>query len=358
MSEDLKALRTQINEVDNKIIDLLEKRSEIVKQIGAIKREKGLSFYAPERENQIYKTLNSLKLTYMNKNSLKSIFREIMSASIKMEEPLTISYLGPEATFTHQAAIEKFGISLYYQPEESIEDVFFDVEQERADFGVVPIENSIEGVVNYTLDMFVNSNVKIVSEIMVDIKHNLLSKSTSLSEIKTVYSHPNALGQCKNWLKKHLPNAILLETASTAKAAKIAAKDKSAAAISSLAASSLYDLNVVAKGIEDKINNVTRFLVIGKHLPSPSGEDKTSVMFSIYDKVGALYSILKIFYDNQINLTRIESRPSKQENWSYIFYVDVDGHIESESVKKAFENLSQLVPFVKLLGSYPKYIYK
>ncbi len=333
-------------------------RSEIVKEIGLIKRKQGLSFYAPERENQIYKMLDDIKLTYMNKNSLKSIFREIMSASIKMEEPLTISYLGPEATFTHQAAIEKFGTSLYYKPEESIEDVFFDVEQDRADFGVVPIENSIEGVVNYTLDMFVNSNVKIVSEIMVDIKHNLLSKASSLSEIKTVYSHPNALGQCKKWLKKHLPNAMLLETTSTAKAAKIATKDKSAAAISSLAASILYDLNVLAKGIEDKVNNVTRFLVIGKHIPPPSGEDKTSLMFSIHDKVGALYSILKIFYDNQINLTRIESRPSKQENWSYIFYIDIDGHIESVSVKKAFDSLKEIVPFIKLLGSYPKYIGK
>lgn len=355
--DDIKQLREEISSLDRKIVELLEKRSGIVKKIGELKRREGLSFYAPERENQIYKAIDNLNLIYLSKSSLKAIYKEIMSAAIKMEEPLRISYLGPEATFTHQAAIEKFGMSLYYQPEESIEDVFLDVEAERADFGVVPIENSIEGVVNYTLDMFVNSNVKIVSEIMVDIKHNLLSKADSLSEIKVVYSHPNALGQCKNWLKKHLPNATLLETSSTAKAAKIASKEKSAAAISSLAASNLYDLNVIAKGIEDKLNNVTRFLVIGKHIPSPSSSDKTSLMFSIYDKVGALFSILKIFYDKQINLTRIESRPSKQENWSYIFYVDIDGHIESENVKKAFESLSALVPFVKLLGSYPKYIY-
>ncbi len=347
-------IRKQISDIDKKIIELLEKRADLVKEVGDLKRRYRLPFYSPDREKKIYKMIEENARGNFPLKSLKNIFREIMSASIKLEEPLTISYLGPEATFTHQAAIERFGLSLHYIPEESIEDVFMDVEQDRADFGVVPIENSIEGVVHYTLDMFVNSSVKIVSEIYIDIKHNLLSKAQSLELIKAIYSHPNALGQCKGWLKKHLPNVPLYETVSTAKAAKIAEKDKEAAAIASLAASEIYGLNVLASGIEDKTNNTTRFLVIGKYIPKPTGDDKTSFMFSIKDRVGALYEILAPFYKNRINLTRIESRPSRQKSWSYIFYVDVEGHIEDEKLKNALKEVEKLTVFLKILGSYPR----
>jgi len=350
----LNSLREQITDIDKKIIELLERRADLVKEVGDLKRRYRLPFYSPDREKKIYKMIEEYAKGSFPLKSLKNIFREIMSASIKIEEPLTISYLGPEATFTHQAAIERFGLSLHYIPEESIEDVFMDVEQDRADFGVVPIENSIEGVVHYTLDMFVNSSVKIVSEIYIDIKHNLLSKAHSLEEIKAIYSHPNALGQCKGWLKKHLPNVPLFETVSTAKAAKIAERDKEAAAIASLAASEIYGLNVLASGIEDRTNNTTRFLVIGKHIPKPTGDDKTSFMFSIKDRVGALYEILAPFYKNRINLTRIESRPSRQKSWSYIFYVDVEGHIEDEKLKNALKEVEELTVFLKILGSYPK----
>ena len=354
VSVKLNALREKISDIDIKIIELLEERADLVKEVGDLKRMHRLPFYSPDREKNIYRMIEEHARGNFPVKSLKNIFREIMSASIKLEEPLTISYLGPEATFTHQAAIERFGLSLHYVPEESIEDVFMDVEQDRADFGVVPIENSIEGVVHYTLDMFVNSSVKIVSEIYIDIKHNLLSKAQSLEEIKAIYSHPNALGQCKGWLKKHLPNVPLFETVSTAKAAKIAERDRSAAAIASLAASEIYGLNVLASGIEDKTNNTTRFLVIGKHIPKPTGDDKTSFMFSIKDRVGALYEILAPFYKNRINLTRIESRPSKQKSWSYIFYVDVEGHIEDEKLKNALKEVEKLTIFLKILGSYPK----
>lgn len=350
----LNSLREQITDIDKKIIELLERRADLVKEVGDLKRRYRLPFYSPDREKKIYKMIEEYAKGSFPLKSLRNIFREIMSASIKIEEPLTISYLGPEATFTHQAAIERFGLSLHYIPEESIEDVFMDVEQDRADFGVVPIENSIEGVVHYTLDMFVNSSVKIVSEIYIDIKHNLLSKAHSLEEIKAIYSHPNALGQCKGWLKKHLPNVPLFETVSTAKAAKIAERDKEAAAIASLAASEIYGLNVLASGIEDRTNNTTRFLVIGKHIPKPTGDDKTSFMFSIKDRVGALYEILAPFYKNRINLTRIESRPSRQKSWSYIFYVDVEGHIEDEKLKNALKEVEELTVFLKILGSYPK----
>ena len=351
---ELNKLRDRITDIDRKIIELLEERATLVKKVGELKRKHGLPFYSPDREKKIYKMIEENSSGDFPVKSLKNIFREIMSASIKLEEPLTISYLGPEATFTHQAAIERFGLSLHYLAEESIEDVFMDVEHDRADFGVVPIENSIEGVVHYTLDMFVNSSVKIVSEIYIDIKHNLLSKARSLEEIKAIYSHPNALGQCKGWIKKHLPNVPLYETVSTAKAARIAEKDPTAAAIASLAASKIYNLNVLASGIEDKTNNTTRFLVIGRQIPKPTGDDKTSFMFSIKDRVGALYEILSPFYKNKINLTRIESRPSRQKSWSYIFYVDVEGHIENEKLKKALEEVEKLTVFLKILGSYPK----
>ncbi len=352
--EELDKIRKKISDIDLKIIEMLEDRALLVKDVGKIKRNKNIPFYSPDRETKIYEMIEKNAKGEFPVKSLKTIFREIMSASIRLEEPLVISYLGPEATFTHQAAIERFGLSLHYTPEESIEDVFMDVEQERADFGVVPIENSIEGVVNYTLDMFVNSSVKIVSEIIIDIKHNLLSKSERLEQIKTIYSHPNALGQCKSWIKKHLPNVALFETTSTAKAAKIAEKDATVAAIASLAASDIYALNVLARGIEDKSNNITRFLVIGKEIPKKSGNDKTSFMFTIKDKVGALYQILEPFYKNSINLTRIESRPSKQKNWSYIFYVDIDGHLEDEKIQTSLKEIEKFTVLLKILGSYPK----
>jgi len=352
--EKLDTIRKNISDIDKEIIKLLEKRAELVKEVGAIKRSRKMPFYSPDRETKIYKMIEENARGTFPTKSLKTIFREIMSASIKLEEPLVISYLGPEATFTHEAAIKRFGLSLHYIPEESIEDVFMDVEAERADFGVVPIENSIEGVVNYTLDMFVNSSVKIVSEIIIDIKHNLLSKSNSLDKVKAIHSHPNALGQCKSWIKKHLPNVMLFETTSTAKAAKIAEKDPSVAAIASSAAADIYSLNVLAKGIEDKTNNITRFLVIGSDIPQKSGNDKTSFMFTIKDKVGALYQILEPFYRNSINLTRIESRPSKQKNWSYIFYVDIDGHINDKLVQESLKEIEKFTVLLKILGSYPK----
>ncbi len=352
--EELSRLREEISRLDRRIIELLDERAKLVKEVGRLKRRSGLPFYAPDRENHIYRMIEDAASGEFPKKSLRVIFREIMSASIKLEEPLVISYLGPEATFTHQAAIERFGLSLHYIPEESIEDVFMDVEAERADFGVVPIENSIEGVVSYTLDMFVNSSVKIVSEIIIDIHHNLLSKSSRLEDIKAIYSHPNALGQCKSWIRKHLPNVPLFETTSTAKAAKIAEKEPTAAAIASQAAADIYGLNVLARGIEDKIDNITRFLVIGKQIPAKSGNDKTSFMFTIKDRVGALYHILEPFYRNGINLTRIESRPSRQKSFSYIFYVDIEGHISDERVKNALAEMEKYTVMLKILGSYPK----
>lgn len=346
-------LRDKISYIDERIIELLDERMSCVKNIARLKQELKLPFYVPEREKEVYERAFAKAKIFPHKG-LELIFREVMSASLSLERPLRIAYLGPEATFTHQAAIKRFGLSLDYLPEERIEDIFLDVENERADFGVVPIENSIEGVVNYTLDMFINVNVYIVSEIILEIKHALMNKSGKAEDVKAIYSHPNALAQCRGWLKRHFPDVPTFETTSTAKAARIVRENTEAAAVASQAASELYRLKLIADGIEDKLNNVTRFLIIGKYISHRSGKDKTSVMFSIKDKVGALYYILKPFYENGVNLTRIQSRPSGKGPWSYVFYIDLLGHIEDGCVKKSIDAIKKETMLLKILGSYPR----
>ncbi len=351
-SVSINSLRNRISRIDEKIVELLDERMSCVQEIARLKRKSNLVFYAPDREKEVYNNvLNKAKL--FPDKGLKIIFREVMSASLSLEKPLRIAYLGPEATFTHQAAIKRFGLSLEYLPEERIEDIFLDVENERVDFGVVPVENSIEGVVNYTLDMFMNTNVYIVSEIILEIKHALMNKSGKAEDVKAIYSHPNALAQCRGWLKKNFPDVPTFETTSTAKAAKIAQENRDTASIASQAASELYNLKIIANGIEDRLNNITRFLVIGKYIPHRSGRDKTSIMFSIKDRVGALYHILKPVYENGVNLTRIQSRPSGRGAWDYVFYVDLCGHIEDDCVKKSIDKIREETVFLKVLGSYP-----
>jgi len=277
-----------------------------------------------------------------------------MSASLSLEKPLRIAFLGPVATFTHQACMQHFGLSGDFVPKKDIADVFDDVEKGRADFGVVPIENSTEGVVSHTLDKFVQSNLKIYSEVMLEISLALLNKTGKVSDIAKVCSHPHAIAQCKNWVKSNLPKALVIDVSSTALAAQMAAEDSSTAAIASIAAASLYDLRVIEKNIEDNSNNYTRFLVIGKNLANKTGRDKTSLMFAIKDAPGALYTMLKPFASRGINLTKIESRPIKTKAWEYVFFVDLDGHMADEPVKDAVAELEKSCSFLKILGSYPK----
>ena len=347
-------LRDGIDSIDLKILELLNKRAALVIEVGKVKSREHKEFYVPDREREVLKRLTDSNQGPFPNQALKNVFREIMSASLSLEKPLRIAFLGPAATFTHQACMQHFGLSGEFIPKKDIADVFDDVEKGRADFGVVPIENSTEGVVSHTLDKFVNSNLKICAEVMLEISHALLNKSGKASDIAKVCSHPHALAQCKNWVKNNLPNALVFDVSSTAMAAQMASEDPSTAAIASIAAATLYGLQVIENNIEDNSNNYTRFLVICKSEAKRTGHDKTSVVFAIKDAPGALYSMLKPFAERGINLTKIESRPIKTKAWEYLFFVDLDGHITETPVKEALDELEKSCSFLKVLGSYAK----
>lgn len=351
--EEIGKLRKEIDKIDLQILRLLNERARIALRIGEIKRKNRLSIHAPQREREIYERLERENRGPFPNEALKVIFREIISASLSLEQPLRVAYLGPKATFTHLACMKQFGFFANYIPVNSIREVFMEVEKGRAEYGVVPIENSTEGVVNHTLDMFVQSDLKIISEVMQEVSHHLLSLTGKMSDVKCVYSHPHAIAQCSKWIEKNLVHIPIVEVSSTARAAEMCVDDPAAAAIASELAAELYGLKVIQSHIEDFTNNFTRFLVISRNYAPRTGKDKTSIMFSIKDKVGALYSVLKIFKDYDINLTKIESRPSRQKAWDYIFFVDLEGHVEDEDVKKALEELENHCVFMKVLGSYP-----
>ncbi|HCC68699.1 MAG TPA: prephenate dehydratase [Nitrospiraceae bacterium] len=350
--EELDKLRGEIDEIDSEILKLLNKRAQVVLSIGKIKQNDKVGFHSPEREREIFERLRKLNPGPFPNDALKTVYREILSASLYLEQPLKVAYLGPAATFTHLAALRQFGSSARYIPEVSIRGVFEAVNRARADYGVVPIENSIEGVVSYTLDMLIDSELKIASEIMLEVSHNLLSKSGKKPDIKQIYSHPQAAAQCRIWLEENIHGIPIIDATSTANAAELAAREPSSAAIASELAASVYDLMFVERGIEDYRDNYTRFLVISKNFPSRTGQDKTSIMFSIKDRPGALYDILTPFKKAKINLTKIESRPSKRKAWEYIFFVDMVGHIEDGVVKKAIEEMKEGCLYLKVLGSY------
>lgn len=349
----LKDLRQKIDELDRKIIQLLNDRTGLVQEIGKLKSKEGRSVYAPDRETEIYQKIDEIAKGPLPRESLKAIYREVMSAALALERPLTIACLGPEATFTHLASLSKFGASVKYVPAGTISEVFQEVDQKRADYGVIPVENSIEGAVSHSLDRFIDSDLKICSEILFEISHNLLSNSP-LKEIRRVYSNPQVFGQCRIWLETHLPRVELIDTTSTTQAAQRAKREDGSAAIASKLAATLYDLPIVASGIEDLAHNMTRFLVMGRELAAPTGRDKTSIVVSIKDKVGALYEMLAPIRKHRINMTKIESRPSKKKAWDYYFFIDFEGHIQNPKVKKMLKKLEERVRFLKILGSYPR----
>lgn len=345
-------LRKNIDRVDSELIRLLNERTDYVLEVGKNKLENGTPIYSPARESEVYKKIEEISGGPLPADALKCIYREIMSASLSLEKHLKIAYLGPEASFTNLAALSKFGASVEYVPADNISDVFLEVDKGHADYGVIPIENSIEGAVRHSLDMFIDSEVKICNEIFFEIKHNLVSSSAK-ANIKKIYSHPQVFAQCRNWLKINMPKAELIEMASTTAAAKRASKEDGAAAIGSKLAGLMYNLDIIEESIEDSAHNVTRFLVIGKEISNPSGNDKTSIVCSIKDKVGALFDILKPFSDNEINMTKIESRPSKLKAWDYYFFIDLEGHINDSVVSKTVKEIEEKVRFLKVLGSYP-----
>ena len=351
--ESVDALRKKIDQADEKIVELLNERASLAEKIGIKKSLGKEEVYVPSREKEIYQKVSDLNRGPLPEQAIRSIYREILSASRSLEASLKIAYFGPEATFTHMAAREKFGSSAIFIPLTSIPDVFQEVSQGRADYGVVPIENSTEGVVTHTLDMLVEADVRICAEASLEIHLYLLSRSGRGEDIQRIVSHPQALAQCRHWLSNHFPMVRVDEAASTAQAAQLAAADSNLAAVASILAKELYGLEVVEGNIEDHANNITRFLVIGDQQPRPSGDDKTSIVFSVKDEVGILHRMLDPFAKNRINLTKIESRPLKHKPWEYLFFLDLEGHIEEPRIQRAIKKLERNCLFIKVLGSYP-----
>lgn len=349
---DLPSLRKHIDGIDEQIVKLINERYELVHEVGKWKNSNAHEIYVPEREKALLERLEGLNEGPLPNNSLRAIYREIMSGALALEYPLAISYLGPENTFSNQAALSKFGRSVRYVPQNSIAEVFESVVKDKVSYGVVPIENSTEGAVTYTLDMFINSPCRICAEINLPAHQNLMSQSPA-DELHIIYSHPQAIAQCREYLHKNYPTVPVLEVSSTAEAARRASQETGTAAIASKLAADFYELNILEENIEDRANNVTRFLVIGKQLPKPTGDDKTSIMLAIKDKVGALYECLSFFDDEGISLTFIESRPSKNKDGEYLFFVDFKGHSQDEVPAKLLKRLEEVCLNVKVLGSYP-----
>ncbi len=352
--DDLARLRERIDQTDRKILELLNVRAEIAREVGSVKKEHDLRVYVPEREAEIIQRLSSMNRGPFPPEGVATIFREIISASISLEKPMRVSFLGPKATFTQMACIKQFGESADLVPMINVTEVFESVERKDCEFGVVPIENSTEGVVSNTLDMFVEFNQSIIGEIMLEISHSLLSVTGDISHIETVYSHPHAIAQCRHWLEKNLKKAKVLHVESTARAAELASEDPSAAAVAAEGAGKLYGLRIIKKNIQDNVYNLTRFIIIGKMHPGRTGKDKTSIIFSVKDEVGALFKILEPFSKTGINLTKIESRPVKKRAWEYLFFLDMEGHIKDEKVKNALDGMRVFCAYFKILGSYPR----
>jgi len=347
-------LRNDIDDIDEKLLLLINQRLEYALEVGRIKAQRGTQVLDSTRETMVLQRLTDLNRGPMSKKSVHQIFKQIISASRELQTLHRVCYLGPEATFTHLAALSHFGTSVSLIPLTSIRDVFAEVEKGGCHYGVVPVENSIEGAVNYTLDLFFESDLKICAEKYQSISHDLLSKSGTLSDIRIVYSHPQAFGQCRSWLEKYLPDAHLQECGSTAIAAKKASEEPGTAAIASSEAARMYGLQVIASRIEDIARNTTRFLVIGRDAVHRTGTDKTSVLFVTSHVPGALYKTLKPIAENGINMVKLESRPTRHENWSYFFMADIEGHLEDPVIKETLEEMKGICLYLKCLGSYPK----
>ncbi|MBE0439437.1 MAG: prephenate dehydratase [Gammaproteobacteria bacterium] len=352
----LQVIRQQIDSIDQQLQDLLNKRTAMAQEVARIKIEQGADadFYRPDREAMVLRRVIERNEGPLPDKEMARLFREIMSACLATEKPLEVAYLGPEGSFTQSAALKQFGGSVLMQPMTTIADVFHAVETGNANYGLVPVENSTEGMVSHTLDRFITSPLKINGEVTLRIHHYLLSKASDLTQLKTVYAHPQALGQCRKWLAEHLPNCELVPMNSNSEAAKNVMTDASAAAIAANQAADIYDLSVLASNIEDEIDNTTRFLVIGSQDVGPSGCDKTALLVSTKNKPGALQILLKPLADSGISMTRIESRPARTGIWEYVFFIDIEGHCNDPSVSTALQQLEQESSMCRVLGSYPK----
>ena len=350
----LQDVRNNIDNIDDTILSLLKERLACAKRIGQIKELKNKAKWDPLRERQIFERLQNNNAGFFPEASLTSIFHEIISTCRASQKQVEVGYLGPEATFSHLAGVQYFGHSAVFRPEETIEDIFLEVERGRVRYGIVPVENSIEGSVTSSLDSFIKYQVRICGEMNLPIHHNLVNQSGDIEDIRIVASYSQPLAQCRQWLKKNLPDIPHQTVFSTGAAAQMAAKDQGIAAIASSLAIKTYHLQTVVKGIEDYLGNTTRFLVIGDNSPSPSGRDKTSLLVGLLDRPGVLYEALSILANKKINLTKIESRPVKSEPGKYLFFIDMMGHIEDEQVKAGCEELKNVCSYFEWLGSYPQ----
>ncbi|MCK4752380.1 MAG: prephenate dehydratase [Planctomycetes bacterium] len=349
----LDELRKRIDEVDGELVKLLNERARVVIEIGNLKNKSGGQIYSPDREKQVLEKIIKSNEGPLPDRCLTAIWRELMSGSFFLERPLRIGYLGPGGSFSHTAAMLKFGQSVEYEPITNIFSIFDEVSKGHCDLGIVPIENSAGGGVIETLDALIESNVKICSEVLMAIHHNLLA-NCPLDKVKKIYSKPEVFAQCRQWLSATSKEAETIPVASTAKAAQIAAAEDNAAAIGSVVAAEIYGLKVVCENIEDIANNVTRFLVIAREDSKPTGEDKTAIMFSTSHKAGALADVLDVFKQHEINLTNIESRPSRKREWEYYFFMDFAGHRTEENVQKGMKEARKHCLQLSILGSFPR----
>jgi len=349
----LDEIRSDIDSIDAELVRLLSQRAGLAQEVGRVKGRDAKPFFTPERERSIYEKLDATNPGPLLPKQLRAVFREIISAARALEKPLTVSFWGPAGTYTNMAALQTFGNSSDYRPQDSIQDVFEAVERGEVDYGVVPVENSIHGVVPETLDMFPQTNVKICAENYVQIHHHLVSTASSLEEIERVYAGPQPAGQCKRWLRMNLPHAEIVETVPTAKAAERALGDPKSAAIANALGAETVGIPILVERIEDRSDNRTRFLVIGFNEPARTGRDKTSVMFNLRNRPGELYRALEAFYEQGVNLMMIESRPAQRASFEYLFYADCAGHRTDERLIAALHRLRAQALETTILGSYP-----
>jgi len=353
----LQSLRARIDEIDVQLQQLISERAKLALDVAHAKQAgdgKEVNFYRPEREAQVLRRVKERNQGPLADDDMARLFREIMSLCLALEQPMTIAYFGPEGTYTQAAALKHFGHAVVTKPFSSINDVFREVESGSTNYGVVPVENSTEGVVNHTLDMFMQSVLKICGEVQTPVHHNLLSKAEDARQITRIYSHQQSLAQCREWLDNNMPNVERVAVSSNGEAARLAAQESDTAAIAGIIAAELYGLNILQRNIEDQPDNTTRFLVIGREDTPPSGKDKTSLMVSTMNKPGALSRLLQAFAHHDVSMTRIESRPSRVGVWDYVFFIDVEGHVQDLSVAAALKELEQASSMLKILGSYPR----
>lgn len=356
MSDKLADIRNRIDALDEELQRLISERASLAQQVAEIKQEQGgdTQYYRPEREAEILRNVLARNEGPLAGEEMARLFREIMSACLALEQPLSIAFLGPEGTFTQAAALKHFGHSVKTVPMTAIDEVFREVESGSSNYGVVPVENSTEGVISHTLDMFLKSSLTICGEVELRIHHHLLSLTDDKTKLVRIYSHQQSLAQCREWLDAHLSGVERVAVSSNAEAARRASREENTAAIAGEVTSEIYGLNILEANIEDNPDNTTRFLIIGKENTTSSGDDKTSLLLSAPNRPGSLHQLLKPFAENDVSMSRIESRPSRLANWEYVFFIDINGHVSDEKVASCLKMLEQEASMFKVLGSYPK----